>query len=84
MGFGAGSSMKISRPGFRQNMIQDMEAVMAGRTGNNNALLNTIASLPAGIGSVTSNGRLIIAVGSTFVGDTDIVGIASTMDIEIQ
>jgi hypothetical protein len=84
MGFGDGSKMKLSRPGFRKSLIQDMEAVAAGRTGNNNALLNQIASLPAGVESVTSNGRLIIAIGSTFVGDSDVVGKASTMEIAIQ
>ena len=84
MGFGNGSSMKISRPGFRQSMIQDMESVMEGKTGNNSALLNTISSLPEGVSSVTSGGKLIIAIGSTFVGDNDIVGIADTMEITIQ
>jgi hypothetical protein len=84
MGFGDGSKMKISRPGFRKSLIQDMESVMAGRTGNNNVLLNQISSLPGGVESVTSNGRLIIAIGNTFVGDSDIVGKASTMEIKIQ
>ena len=74
MPFGSGTTTRVKIPSFRQNLIQDMEAVAVGRTGNNLNLLNQTVQLPLGVENLTQDGELIAMVGQSYVDGGNVVG----------
>jgi len=81
MGFGSGNTLRLRRPSFRRNLIDDMEKVVAGQSANNPALLNIATNLQ-GVSYITRNGSFIAVIGESTIGDGDVVGVQQKMNIE--
>jgi hypothetical protein len=72
MGFGAGSTLRLPRPSFRGDLIDDMQAVSEGRisNANNASLITNYSKITTNVNYITRNGAFVASVGLTTVGDT--------------
>jgi len=81
MGFGNENTLRLKRPSFRQRVIQDMIGVAEGRAAVNTNLISDFKPGSMDIPSVTHNGSIVIVVGSSYVGDDDVVGIRKKVEV---
>lgn len=81
MAFGGESTLRLRRPSFRQNLIEDMQKVVAGQSNGNFQLLNQLSTQNLNVQLITHNGSFIATVGISIVGSGDIVGIRKKLEV---
>lgn len=82
MGFGSGNSINLKKPSLRSNIIQDMESVVAGKTGlTDNSLLSKVSQLKYGVSSITQDGQFIAMINHSYINGSDIIGYKEKIEI---
>lgn len=84
MGFGG--SLRIERPSFRQNLIEDMISVNEGKApafsvNRNSQMINDNYITGIDVPMITNNGSFVAIVGLSIVGSGDVVGVRRKVEV---